>query len=537
VPIKKGGGKKHRLRITGTVGKAIRIPEVVVPPVITPPAPVRPPNPIFQWPNLDQLARLDCCGPIVRDCTVYTEGGEWEYSNFQLTTLASRTFSVASHSFMDIAGADFFSKSDNHIYYIQAVGGSGATASTPYNVQLLDTNLDTVQTRSHTIENVSTNAIQALHPWAYNWDTQEAFGYGNDRAGFSYKDCVWVQNGGTYKDVLFNASLAATATATWYYNVQGCIGSAGDAERAFFRGGALYFGTVRAGSGCFSYRRVGRFVDGGPRQQPLSGQPAATSMLAYSQTVHPVNSAAVRYAMYVTPSGDRVYIAPAENTWELRTYDSLLNHISTQDISWLKSGTQTGPAAVAVLGKYILVAQPSTLRLGDLETNTLLASMALENFNSISVNNGMTRIIPHVDGTAYISNRNFGSTQTIVRRVRWAEATFNAEVTSNLDWRCYEFLTADPSRITINNPRAQGADPVWDLALVEQAEGGTPQAFTVDDWGRVVETRPLEAADIPDLSDLYVPQGSGGVLPVVTGEVPPVLVYLDDGSLVYSGVA
>lgn len=31
--------------------------------------------------------------------------------------------------------------------------------------------------------------------------------------------------------------------------------------------------------------------------------------------------------------------------------------------------------------------------------------------------------------------------------------------------------------------------------------------------------------------------GAGGVLPVVTGEVPPVLVYLDDGSLVYSGVA
>jgi hypothetical protein len=28
--------------------------------------------------------------------------------------------------------------------------------------------------------------------------------------------------------------------------------------------------------------------------------------------------------------------------------------------------------------------------------------------------------------------------------------------------------------------------------------------------------------------------GGGAVLPVVTGEVPPVLVYLDDGSLVYS---
>lgn len=30
--------------------------------------------------------------------------------------------------------------------------------------------------------------------------------------------------------------------------------------------------------------------------------------------------------------------------------------------------------------------------------------------------------------------------------------------------------------------------------------------------------------------------GGGGILPVVTGEVPPVLVYLDDGSLVYAAV-
>lgn len=38
----------------------------------------------------------------------------------------------------------------------------------------------------------------------------------------------------------------------------------------------------------------------------------------------------------------------------------------------------------------------------------------------------------------------------------------------------------------------------------------------------------------------YVPQApasvAGGVLPVVTGEVPPVLVYLEDGALVYAPV-
>lgn len=40
-----------------------------------------------------------------------------------------------------------------------------------------------------------------------------------------------------------------------------------------------------------------------------------------------------------------------------------------------------------------------------------------------------------------------------------------------------------------------------------------------------------------DAQNQYIPAapatGAGGVLPVVTGEIPPVLVYLGDGSLVY----
>lgn len=53
---------------------------------------------------------------------------------------------------------------------------------------------------------------------------------------------------------------------------------------------------------------------------------------------------------------------------------------------------------------------------------------------------------------------------------------------------------------------------------------------------------PFEDGDIwvyRDTVAQFVPEpggdiGGGAVLPVVTGEVPPVLVYLDDGSLVYS---
>lgn len=45
---------------------------------------------------------------------------------------------------------------------------------------------------------------------------------------------------------------------------------------------------------------------------------------------------------------------------------------------------------------------------------------------------------------------------------------------------------------------------------------------------------PLGQDDMALTYGLAQQSGVGGVLPVVTGEVPPVLVYLDDGSLVYS---
>ena len=97
-------------------------------------------------------------------------------------------------------------------------------------------------------------------------------------------------------------------------------------------------------------------------------------------------------------------------------------------------------------------------------------------------------------------------------------------------WRCMELQAAGgaESRITIENPRAQGADPIFDLREVEQAEGGTPQAITVDAWGRVVESRELTSEDIEAIGI-----STKSRFPLVTGEVPPRLVYLDDGSLVY----
>ena len=147
-------------------------------------------------------------------------------------------------------------------------------------------------------------------------------------------------------------------------------------------------------------------------------------------------------------------------------------------------------------------------------------------------------------------------------------------------WLCREIVAAgsveSPPRLTVANGDGQGGDITLDLTTVEQGVGGELRARTVDSWGRVVENRAVVADDIPELpiskttglqaeldgkepslgnpaEDGYVLSsladgtrswvvpptgggGSGGVLPLVTGEVPPVLVYLDNGSLVYSGV-
>lgn len=81
------------------------------------------------------------------------------------------------------------------------------------------------------------------------------------------------------------------------------------------------------------------------------------------------------------------------------------------------------------------------------------------------------------------------------------------------------------------------------LEDVTQGTGGTLQKITVDRKGRVVESSPADTDDLPEgATNLYFTDARARaavhpVLPVVTGEVPPVLVYLEDGSLVYSEVA
>ncbi len=65
---------------------------------------------------------------------------------------------------------------------------------------------------------------------------------------------------------------------------------------------------------------------------------------------------------------------------------------------------------------------------------------------------------------------------------------------------------------------------------IEFGTDGALLAITVNGYGRISGFRPVTASDIP---------GTGGVLPVVTGEISsgqPVFVYGPDGSLVYGPI-
>jgi hypothetical protein len=91
------------------------------------------------------------------------------------------------------------------------------------------------------------------------------------------------------------------------------------------------------------------------------------------------------------------------------------------------------------------------------------------------------------------------STTTYGQRVNsaWVRPVQNVNCTESPEgafFSCFAIEGAE-GRIVVTDGAAQEGNPVIDLALVEPAEGGTLQAFTVDAWGRVVETRPLPALE------------------------------------------
>ena len=102
---------------------------------------------------------------------------------------------------------------------------------------------------------------------------------------------------------------------------------------------------------------------------------------------------------------------------------------------------------------------------------------------------------------------------------------------------------------TLQVQRGDGVagDPAVDLPELPDTGGGTLQKLERDQYGRVAGTSEATTDDLPEGSNLYFTDeraraavgggGSGGILPMVNGEVPPVLMHADDGSLIYSQVA
>lgn len=88
---------------------------------------------------------------------------------------------------------------------------------------------------------------------------------------------------------------------------------------------------------------------------------------------------------------------------------------------------------------------------------------------------------------------------------------------------------ASTDRLTVANPAGDSGDITIDLATVPNSGVGALLKFAHDGYGRVTGSSAVTADDLEPLI-------SGGVIPVVTGEIPPVLVYGPDGSLIYIGV-
>ncbi len=108
-------------------------------------------------------------------------------------------------------------------------------------------------------------------------------------------------------------------------------------------------------------------------------------------------------------------------------------------------------------------------------------------------------------------------------------------------------ITGVEGEVTVEHGDAVGGLPTVGLADVPDEGGGALQRFQRDGKGRVAGTSAATTDDLPEGSNLYfTPEraraavgggGSGGILPMVNGEVPPVLMHADDGSLIYSQVA
>ena len=473
----------------------------------------------------------DCCGIIVRDCTTYAIGGEWEYSNFQMTKLAERD-TFGNTATIDIVGPTFEGLSDNRITAIEG-GWTLDSAGDTFNWHVLNNELEIVST--HVVSYAGDYYADGVGVLAGDYQTKQISASGVGSGG------ALVLNNGAYARVLTYDE--ASGWPSWYYAESWNRPEYGGLH--YWRPGGYYFGVRKTGSTPTNFNRIMKFPNPVPAvlPPPATWQETLPVQLGPSAVILDVDEGSgtgtAGFAFYVTPSGDRVWTlesSASTNPGRLREYDSSLALLNTYQIPSalvdFVSGSSGNAGGFGVLGNFLFLVYRGVLRLIAIDTMTqLAASVSLGN----STHRYPTRVLPHPDGLVYATYRGGSDPTGKIFVFRWAEANYLEEQSESLGWRCMELQTVggSQSRITIQNPAAQGGDPIFDLREVEQAEGGTPKAITVDAWGRVVESRALVAADI----EPFIPESSPGVLPMTTGEVPPVLVYGPDGSLIYYEVS
>ncbi|MEE4110773.1 MAG: collagen-like protein [Halieaceae bacterium] len=488
---------------------------------------IRVTNPRGQGGDITVGLDLDCCGVVVRDCTTTVTGGNWEYNNYNLSLVAQDGF-VYNGAGSTTCGQP----------WIDWVDAANVSENDP-RITAMDNTASSTRTGPYTIRDFNLNVV----------------GSGEVPAQVDYTGAT----GGTFSDKRY---YLGTGTGGIYYGING-NGPALNAYNSSFeylgrflppedaagsgvpfgnwlihdyqtlsnlmwaRGGHIYLGVEKAtatpGVDFDSIFRYPALPNGIAHPED---SPAHTARFT-GVTDWPTTIGNSPFRMFVSDDGSRVYAYRGNGNHEIRVLDADLVQIDTIDCSQffaLQAG-ETTIDAFAILGDHIffLYERDSTNRV--LEVYSLTTSALLAQFFSPPGGTGVTndthqRILPHVSGKLFLIRQNIVSTFT------WADATFVEEVSDIAGLQCRELVGAD-GRIVVDNGRGQGGNVTIDLAEVTQAETGELRAVTLDAYGRVVGNRAVTEEDLP---------GGGGVLPVVTGEVPPVFVYADDGSLIYTEI-
>lgn len=550
--------KKHRVRLLGSIGKAItleRQPRVLIPSTPIPPSQ----NPIFQWPNLDQLARLDCCDQlIIQRCD---PGGAGEEVCVTEPAPVTETLRYARANVGDdnlstkaaLNGTDVGEvyvgpvvqtpTLDGGVYRVSMQRRSWSRETPPATIPALDTFWVTapVPNASQNVrryEITGSSRLQVLeqrvgtpnyHSWVLDGVTQPGY-----LGTVPSSNPLW-QNEST--DLFFVQTFAGSVKRRLYVPGSGVYMTLFDQFDDDVNGIVRYPGAEGAvpaltpdASIVLGLRDTNTTIEfvgyDDDHVYVFTGPP--TSVLSGNATLHKVRrdlSAVVAtrsWGNFITFPVNGITL-PNEDSLEFssimvagngsyllangsgqggndehssRAYvldlDQVFSGVTPTVLGWFNPSGDGGSRAMVSASKLseceVLFVNPSN----SIGASAIAAATFCEIVCTTTPPGPPTRYWECIDpGPLALDLGCYGP----VAKVEGATPGED-------EWRCYEFEAAggENSRITIANPAVQEAgNPIWDLREVTQVVAGTPQAITVDAWGRVSESRPLTAGDITAL--------------------------------------